>query len=146
MAIIHGKVANIYWDVVDNVGSNINLTQGQRWTLDVTHGVADTTAMQGTWRTFLGGFNDWTATVECLEAATGPEIVLGGDDGMGDDQCGLELYAVYATADYDGFKGSAICTGVSSTTNMDGITTITYTFQGATQIQWFTGAARPGVV
>ena len=70
-------------------------------------------------------------------------IALGGDDGMADDECVLELYAVYDTGDYDGFTGSAICNGESLGVDKDGAATVTYSFQGAAQLGWFSGAARP---
>lgn len=142
MALMHGKNANIYWDAAD---SATELQHGQSWTLDIPHDVADVTAMQDTWRTFIGGYKDWTATVTCLLDSAGTDIGLGGDDGMADDECKLELYCLYDTVTplYKALYGSAICTGATISTDKDGIPTVTYSFQGAAQIQWHSGAAKP---
>lgn len=144
MALIHGKNAKIYWDAGAG-NSNINLLHGQSWSVDATHDVEDITSMQDSWRTFVGGFRDWTATVECLLPAAGANIPLGGDDGMGDDECNLELYLVYdtGTPTYKGVYGSAICTGEAIGNDKDGAATVTYTFQGIAQLQWHSGAVVP---
>jgi hypothetical protein len=142
MAVIHGKNARIQWDAPAGQ-SDINLTLGQSWTLDIVGDAPEITSMQDTWATFLPGFRDWTATVECLLPAAGTDVPIGGDDGFGDDECRLELYAVYAAGDYDGFYGTAICNGVSMGMNKDELATVTYTFQGVDHLKWFSGAARP---
>ena len=144
MAVMHGKNANIIWDAPAGE-SDIVITYAQNWTLDVTHDVSTITAFQDTWKTYLTGFQNWTATAESLEETTGPEIVIGGDDGMGDDECRLELYFLYDTGTplYKVMYGNAICTGISEAANTDGIPTLTYSFQGVAQMQWASGAARP---
>ncbi len=142
MALFHGKQAKIYWDADD---TDTNLLHGQNWSIDITHDVADITAMQDSWRTFYGGFRDWTATVECLLPAAGANIGLGGDDGMGDDECNLELYLRWdsGTPSYTALYGLAICNGESFGFDKDGIPTVTYTFQGIGQLQWSSGATGP---
>ena len=110
MSLMHGKAANIYWDGDD---SDTELQHGQSWSMDVTHDVAEITSMQDTWKTYQTGFQDWTASVECLLDSAGTDIGLGGDDGMGDDEVYLELLVVYAASDYKSLYGLAICNGVS---------------------------------
>ena len=73
MALVHGKQAKIYWDADD---TDTNLLHGQSWSLDATHDVAEITSMQDSWRTYAGGFRDWTATVECLSPLAGNDIDL----------------------------------------------------------------------
>ncbi len=142
MALIHGKNAKIYWDAGAG-NSNINLQYGQSWSADATHDVEEITSMQDSWRTYAGGFRDWTATVECLLPTGGADIVLGGDDGMGDDEANLELYLVYdtGTPTYKAVYGTAICTGHSAGVDKDGVATVSYTFQGIAQLTWHSGAA-----
>jgi len=142
MALIHGKNARIQWDAPAG-SSDINLSLGQSWSLDITQDVEEITAMQDTWATFLPGFHDWTATVDCLLDSAGTTVPIGGDDGMGDDECRLELYCVYAAGDYDGFLGTAICNGISPGQDAQGIATVSYSFQGVDHLKWFSGAARP---
>ena len=143
MGLMHGKSANIYWDTDD---TDTELQHGQSWTLDLTHDVAPITSMQDTWKTYQTGFQDWSATVECLLDSGGTDIGLGGDDGMGDDECSLELLLVYATTDYKCLYGNAFCTGVSPGVDKDGAATVTYTFQGSAQLQWDSDTARVNAV
>jgi len=146
MSLMHGKTAEMYWDVIENVGSNTELQHGQSWTCDLVHDVEDITSMQDTWRTFNSGFKDWTATVTCLLDSADTDIPIGGDDGMADDECGLELYFNYAAADYQCVYGTAICTGKSIGQDKDGVPTVTYNFQGVDQLVWYSDTKRPGVV
>ena len=141
MGLMHGKYAKIYWDASD---TDTNLTLGQSWDLDVTHDVGEITSMQDTWKTYMTGFQAWTATVVCLLDTAGAKIGFGGDDGMGDDEaCYLELYFHWdsGTPKYRALYGTAICTGVSPAQEKDGIATVTYTFQGNAQCQWHSSAA-----
>ncbi len=124
-ATVHGKEANIKWD------SSV-VAEGLNWTLDIVGDVADITAMQDTWRTFLPGFSDWTATVTALLPAGGAGIEYGETVAAV-----LELYMVYQTSDYKALYGNAICTGTSPAVPSDGAATITYTFQGTGQIIWY---------
>ena len=134
MAVIHGKRANIIWD---GAVSDTELQHAQSWSCDISHDIAEITAMQDTWKTFLTGFQDWTATAECLLDSGGLDIGLGGNDGMGDDIVRLELYAIYETNNYRGLYGNAICTGNSVSGDKDGSVTVTYTFQGVAQLLWY---------
>ena len=142
MAIMHGKTADIYWD---SQGTDTNLDHGQSWSLDVSHDVAEKTSMQDTWKTYLGGFRDWTATVTCLLDTTGTDISYdpGDPNGMCDTEARLELYLVYAANDYKDLYGLALCTGIEIGADANDIPTVTYTFQGVAQLSWHSGAARP---
>lgn len=140
MALMHGKTALIQWDAD---ASDTNLQHGQSWSLDVSHDTSETTSMGDAWKSFIGDFTNWTATIECLQDTAGPDIGLGGDDGLADDECYLEMYCVYATGDYKCFYGKAICIGINPGQNANGTATIGYTFQGVDALVWHSGAARP---
>lgn len=132
MAIIHGKEGNVKWDasVVRQ-----DFTKVQSWSLSVVTDVAEQTGMQDTWRTFLTGFTDWTATVEALLDSDGLDITLttGNPNGMGDVPAALELYINWdtGTPQYVALFGNAICTGSTINSEKDGVITATYTFQGS---------------
>ena len=63
MALMHGKQGNVQWDA--GVARQ-TLAYVQSWSVDVTLDVEEITSMQDTWRSYLGGFRDWTATVTTL--------------------------------------------------------------------------------
>jgi len=142
MSLVHGKTANILWDAEND---STELQHGQTWTADVSQDVAEITSMQDTWQTFTGGFLDWTATVDCLLDSAGVDIAYatGSPNEMGDVAAKLELYFVYDTGDYKAIYGDAICTGVSTGEDKDGIATVSYTFQGSGACAWHSGAAEP---
>ena len=136
MAILHGKNANIYWD---SGGTDTNLTQGQSWSVDITHDIVEKTDMGDTWKTYLGGFQDWSASVTCLLPAAGSDISLdsgGNPNGMADVAAQLELYLVWDTSTplYTCVYGDAICNGISFSADKDSAALVTYSFQGSSQI------------
>lgn len=136
MALMHGKVGDIYWDPG---GVDTNCDHGQAWDLDAIHEAADITSMQDTWRTFTGGRKDWTASVTCLLDTTGADIPLdpGAPKGFS-EAAALELYFLWdnVTPKYRAVYGTALCTGHAYAMSGDGIPTITYSFQGDGQLQW----------
>lgn len=134
MANFHGKMANIYWDCG---ATPTELAHGQSWTLDITQDVAEITAMQDSWETFLGGYTDWKATVECLLDSGGSSVPLatGGVEALGEGTpAKIELYFIYdAVSDPNAFKclyGSAICTRISPNSSNKDVTKVTYEFKG----------------
>ena len=143
MALLHGKLADIYWD---SQGTDTELKHGQSWSLDATHEVEEITSMQDTWKSFMYGFQDWTATVTCLSDSGGDDIGIDETaDPAGWVETGvrLELYLTFDTNDYKVLYGNCFCSGRSVANGVDGITTITYTFTSNGQLLWSTGAARP---
>ena len=142
MAFLHGKAAKILWDAQNN---STELLHGQSWSAEATQDVAEITSFQDTWRTFIGGFNDWTATVECLlpKAGAGITYATGNPNGMGDVEAKLELYFQWdsGTPLYRAVYGSCVCTGKVVGADKDGIATVTYTFQGTDTLAWHSGAA-----
>lgn len=150
MATFHGKNANIFWD--ENA---LNISEGQSWTLEATAEVAEDTCFQDSWKSYVGGFKDWTATVECNMPVAGSEIpfaTAGGVSGLGEDsvtlvadnQNNLQLYL-----DWDLVSGSstvnnvaclygnAILTGISHTVDLNDVGKLTYNFQGVAAIAFF---------
>ncbi|GAH85115.1 unnamed protein product, partial [marine sediment metagenome] len=101
MSLLHGKVAAIYWDTED---VDAELTLGQSWSLDSTQDIAETTYMgaAGDWKTFAGGFQDWTASVTCYLDTDGTKIPYVTEalepNFLGDVAARLELYFQFIAA------------------------------------------------
>lgn len=140
MALMHGKYGRIEWDC--DV-SRTQLTLAQSWSCDVSQDIAEITSMGDTWKTYLGGYSDWTATVECLLDTGGPIITpygQGNPNGFADTEAYLELYLKYQGAalghEYRMVFGECVCNGIAIGTDKDGIATVTYTFQGVGMLAW----------
>ena len=114
MAAFHGFAGSITF-------TGITPTNVISWTADITVDMAEITDMGDTWKTFLAGFKDWTASATCLLDTTGPDIAA-----LGTAQT-LTLTAVSGTT----LSGNAFCTGIAVSTDANGIPTVTYTFQGS---------------
>lgn len=115
MAAMHGKAGTATFSGL----SPINLIS---WTVDSTADVAEITDMADTWKTYLAGFKDWTATMTCHLDSAGSDITT--------------ALATSQTLTIDtntglAFSGTAICTGSSASADKDGIVAITYNFQGS---------------
>ena len=122
MAVLHGKGGAINW-----AGTGVDPTEIQSWSVDATGDVAETTAMADTWKGYLGGFKDWTATIEYnFDNAVVPTALLATD--LAGAAAVLTLYFVAAGANV---YGSAILTGLSATTDKDDVCKMTATFQGS---------------
>lgn len=137
MAAFHGKNGRVFWNVEDGV-SAVELTKIQSWSATATVEVSETTSMGSTWKSYEGGVKDWTATVECLLDATGPEVpyaVDGSLEGLGDSQesggnyVWLELW-FGATEGAGILVGPAICTNINTSSDKGDIAKVTYEFQG----------------
>ena len=139
MSLMHGKNGRIEWDAAV---ARTQLMLAQSWNCDVTMDVADTTAMGSTWRTFLGGFLDWTASVTTLLPDDGTDILLveGDPNGWADADAYLELYFHYDDTldEYRMLFGECICTGIALGVDLNGIPTSTFTFQGVSVLAWDT--------
>lgn len=137
MALMHGKLGRIEWDCD---AARQQLTLAQSWECDITHDVVEITSMGDTWKTYLGGFRDWTATVTTLEETTGWEIKIneGNPNGFNDPEAYLELYLKYQATghEYRMVFGKALCIGLSEGMDAQGIPTVTYTFQGVDTLAW----------
>jgi len=123
MAAIHGKKGSAAF-----TGLVFEMIS---FTIDATADVADATVMSSVavtslthWKTYVAGFKDWTATVECLEPAAG-----GGVGALGTSAT-LTLDAVDGSA----YSGLAICTGFGPTVSNDAAAALTLTFQGNSQL------------
>ena len=137
MALMHGKLGNVQWDAS---ATRKTLDLVQSWSCDFTMDVADTTSMQATWRTFLGGFLDWTATVTTLLPDDGTDILLveGNPNGWADADAYLELYFKFddTNTTWRMLFGECICTGIAFDLDANGIPTSTFTFQGVSVLAW----------
>lgn len=137
--ILHGKVANVYWDAQAGPARE-EIDHGQSWTCDITADVAETTAFQDTWATYAGGFTGWTATVTCNADAANLQIGLesaSDPNELGDVAANLELYVQYAANLYKMLWGPAIYTGASLTTDKDDVLKVVFSFQGTTALAWY---------
>lgn len=146
MAMFHGKTGNIYWDE-----SQLNISHGQSWTCEAVVDVAETTSFQDSWKSYLSGVKDWTATIECKADDSGPQIpftTAGGVSGLGEDnatlmadnQNTLELFLVWDTSgntQYVCLYGQAVVTGIAHTVGVDDVETLTYSFQGTGTLAFF---------
>lgn len=100
-------------------------------TCDMTEGtVMSVAALAATahWRTFISGFKDWTATVDCV-------LPLGGMGAM--TVCGTEAALTIDETDTGGriYTGNAICTRISPSASANDIGRCTLTFQGTDQLE-----------
>jgi len=115
MAAFHGKGGSAtFTDLVFEIIS---------WSIDATADMAEATDMGDTWKTYLAGFNDWTATVECVLPTGGFITTLGTTLGSTD--------TLAITSGGKIYSGTAFCTGVSPSGDKDDIGKLTYTFQGS---------------
>lgn len=115
MAVIHGKAGVVTF-------TNGSFVEVLSWSVDATADVEETTAMDATdtYKSYLGGWNDWTATVETLWSATGLAAL--------NTSATLSLLQVAAGIT---LTGTAIMTGYSVGSDAQGIITQTYSFQGS---------------
>ena len=116
MATFHGKSGSITWAGTGFESKALILS----WRLDVTADIADKTEMQATWKTYLAGLKDWTATVETNAADDESVAPLG-------TAATLTLEMVDAG---ENLEGNAFCTGISFAVDKDDLGKATHTFQG----------------
>jgi len=93
------------------------------WSIDGTADIAEATDMGDTWKTYLAGFTDWTATCETNLPKTGAGVAA----------LGTSQTLTFDTAADGGlaYAGTAICTGFSPSADKDSVATCTLTFQGS---------------
>ena len=92
------------------------------WTVEATADVADVTVLGDTWKEYLAGCKDWTATLDCVW-----------DDSI--DATDLAVLGTEVACDFDmaagaDFGGQGIVTGMSFSTPVDGAVTMTLNVQG----------------
>ena len=156
MANFHGKIGFVHWGQ-----SETTIPEVLNWSLSATVDVADETVMQDATKTYLAGFKEWTATVECsapaadgptipFETGDGPDVLttgLGADVSVNTTQ--LVLYTVYieeivdppADGEYKYVWGTAICTGIAYNVDVNDVGKLAYTFQGHNYLQVGSGAS-----
>lgn len=145
MALFHGKHGKVYWD---SQGDDTNLEHCIDFSIDAVADVAEATAMQADWKSYKGGFKDWTATVTCLLDSAGLDVPLATNsiEALGENTpAKLELFVEWdnVTPHYTALYGSAICTGVSIAQDKDDIVKVTYTFQGTDTLAWWSDTTEP---
>jgi len=137
MALMHGKYGRIEWDASI---ARTQLMLAQSWNCDVSMDTAEITSMGDTFRSYIGGYLDWTATVTTLLPDDGTDISLhpGDPNGMADADAYLELYFHYddTNDEYRMLFGQCICTGIEHGFDKDGSPTSTFSFQGVSVLAW----------
>ena len=147
MAAFHGKMGKVMWDSA--TGSEVELDHCTAWDCSVSADVAETTELAAgvsanTWKTYVAGGNNWTATVTCSVDDSDIDIPLttGGVEAMGEDTpAKLELWLDATSGVLKILYGSAICNGFEMNTPVDGVKTVTYNFQGVATLAY--GTADP---
>ncbi len=101
------------------------------WSVDAKADTAESTVMDATavsaathWKSHLVGYKDWTATAEGVEPATGSGIAA----------LGTSATLTLDSTDGLAYSGTAICTGISPSTEAQGIGKVSFTFQGNGQL------------
>lgn len=135
MGMFHGKAGKVVWAAELGI-SDVDISHILSWNIDATADVEETTVMgSSAWKTYLAGWSDWTATVECNAESTGNEIAHSGNLGLGDDFSAgaddIQIEMWFTQAQAGGILyGPVVCTGVANSQDAQGIATLTYTFQG----------------
>jgi len=140
MAVFHGKDANVFWK-----GGTVAMS-AQSWSAEVTSDIAEVTGMQATWKTYVAGPNNWTASVAGVHyGSAASKIGLSGSASIGTDPTGseakLDLYLVYADSDYDYLYGDAVCVGISPAVDSKDAGKVSYSFQGTGSLTYAAAAS-----
>lgn len=108
------------------IGSNA-VAEVKSFTVEETGDTAETTAMGDEWRSYKPTLKSWSGSVEAQwddADTTGQGALSVGAE------VALKLYPDDdATGDVE-FSGNAIVTGISRSVTFDGITSVSFTFQG----------------
>jgi len=121
MAAFHGFAGSVAFPSDPTEIDPINVLS---WSVDTDIDMAEITAMGDTWKTYLAGFKDWTATAECLLDSTGPDIGALGDNAV------LVMTAVTDTA----VSGNAIFIDMSVSTDANDVAKMTLSFKGSGEL------------
>lgn len=108
------------------IGSNA-VAEVKSFTVEETGDTAETTAMGDEWRSYKSTLKSWSGSLEAQwdDADTTGQGALS----IG-AEVALKLYPDDdATGDVE-FSGNAIVTGISRSITFDGITSVSFTFQG----------------
>jgi len=116
MAAFHGKggsatFTNLVFEILS-------------YTVEATCDTTDVTIMAATWKTYLAGFKDWTATCECNLPATGAVTTLA-------TELGSTAALSFAQSSGPDYGGTAYCTSIGPAADKDDVAKITFTFKGS---------------
>lgn len=118
MAVATGR------DGVVKVGANA-MAEVRSFSLEMTGDTVESTRMTHTSRQYKPTLTSWSGSVDCYwdPTDTNGQVALG----VG-NQVSLSLYPADGAGDFYG--GSAIVTGVSTSSSFDGMVEASFTFQG----------------
>jgi len=138
MASFHGKNGRAYWD---GAAGDVLISQITSWTVTATADVAEITDMGDSWKSYVGGFQDWTATIESNLPTTGTQIpwATNGTEAFGEGNAvELELWLDDTSELNKILYGLAHVTGISVIDSKDDVVKATYAFQGSEVLTWTT--------
>ena len=126
MATFHGMNGSVSWidsTAVDTVTS---------WSVTTSADMAEITSMETAsagYKTYISGFKDWNATVEAIVDHGGlyPAVSTAGVEDR--DGATLILHGG-TTATARKYTGTAICTGITPTVDLNDAIRVTYKFEG----------------
>lgn len=127
MAAIHGKLGSATFKTI--CSSAIELLS---WSIDTSADIAETTDMGDTWKGYLAGFLDWTASLECNLPAGGIGT-LTTFLGVAPDTLTINSGTLAGNAARK-YYGNAICTGISPSGDKGEIAKVSIKFQGAGEL------------
>jgi len=120
----HNKDGSVEWNSRTLTTTDIG---GTSWTVNTSADTAETTAMLDTWQSNRGGLVDWNAEVVGLTVCA--ENYLGMLGSSATLKC-------YSDDSVQGFSGTAICTGIRETMELNDVGKVTLSFEGAGQLSY----------
>lgn len=141
MPAIHGKEGALIYDA-SGTGA-VTVTKLQNWSVDISLDTAEITSCGDTYKTFIGGWNDFTATAQYLYDSTGLDVDLDElgiieESGAGSDPLVCEFYLNDTGGSIRVLHGACILTGITIADDMGDAVKVDMTFQGNGPIDWGT--------
>lgn len=137
---IHGKEGKLIYDPSGN--GTTTVAKLLNWTVDIILDTAEITSCGDTWKTRIGGHNDWTGSASYLYAHTGLDLGLDdlGDvvEGGGSNPLRIEFYLDDTGGNVRVLYGEGTLTGISIAQDMGDVVKVDVTFQGIGAIAWGT--------
>lgn len=141
---IHGKEGKLIYDASGS--GTLTVTKLQNWNVNITLDTAEITSCGDTWKTKLGGFNDWTGTAQYLYDGTGLDVDLDElgivTESGGADNLNCEFYLDDTGGNVRVLYGQCTLTSINVSQDMNAIVTVDMNFQGTGAIAW--SASVPG--
>lgn len=108
-------------------GGTSLLTGAYSWSLDISQETPETTVFGDSWKTYLPGIREWTATVELI--ADPANVVQGSVHGMIIGGSAAAVFRFYESGTV--YAGSALVTGAAPEISYDDRAVISYDLTGS---------------